>query len=146
MAGTWSKVVLLTATGSLLLTALGTSGCAAGSANALVGQWTTRLVGYNTAKSMTYYDQTVTFSKDGKVLLQTTLPGGSNGQKGTYQVVRTSDGQAVRIIWDSAPTTPLELGFRIQGNELLTTRRKGAMPKPPNMNIKNTDPIVYVRK
>jgi hypothetical protein len=147
MARTSSRLTLLVVTGSLLLTALGAAGCTAVSANAIVGRWTTRLAGYHTtAQSVTYYDQTVTFSKDGRVLLETTLPGGSDGQKGSYEVVRTSDGQTVRIIWDSAPKTPLELGIEIQGDKLLTTRRQGTMPKPPNLNIKDVDPVVYVRK
>jgi hypothetical protein len=147
MARTGWKRALLIVTGSLLFAALGTAGCAAVSSNAIVGRWTTRLVGYHTtARSVTYYDQTATFSKDGKVLLETTLPGGSDGQKGTYEVVRTSDGQTVRIIWDSAPKTPLELGIEIQGDKLLTTRRQGTMPKPPDLNIKDVDPVVYVRK
>jgi hypothetical protein len=130
-----------------LCAALAMAGCAAVSANALVGSWTTRLVGYNTSASgATEYDQTVTFSADGKVLLQTSLPGGSDGQKGSYEVVSASDGQTVRIVWDSAPTTPLELGFRIQDGKLYTTRRQGTMPKPPNMNVTNVDPVVYIRR
>jgi hypothetical protein len=147
MARTWSKLPLLIITGSLFFAALGTAGCTASSANAIVGRWTTRLVGYNTSASgVTNYEQTVTFSKDGKIVLQTTLPGGSDGQEGTYEVVRTSDGQTIRIIWNGAPTTPLELGFQIQGDKLLTTRRQGTMPKPPNMNVTNADPVVYVRR
>ena len=123
------------------------SGCSGSSADDLVGTWTTQLVGYNqSASGATKYEQKVTFSEDGRVLLETTLAGGSDGQQGSYEVGKDADGQFVRIAWDASPDTPLELGFSIQGDKLSTTRREGSMPKPPNMNVTEQDPVVYVRK
>jgi hypothetical protein len=138
---------LLVVVFGLLLVAATAAACTSRSEDKLVGKWVTTLTGYNNvAGSVTKYDQTVVFSKDGRVLLQTTLPGDTNGQKGAYEVVRSSGGQVIRITWDASPGTPLELEFEIQGDRLATTRRAGTMPKPEELNVQEVDPVVYVRQ
>lgn len=147
MARTSSRAVAHVVIVGLVLAAAVLSACTANTASALVGTWTTSLTGYHTtAKSITSYEQTVTFSDDGKVVLRTTLPGGDEASKGSYTVLLTNQGQTVHIVWDQASDTPLELGVKIEGDKLITTRRQGTMPTPPNMNVTKVDPIVYTRR
>jgi hypothetical protein len=134
---------------ALLLAALLsiTGGCGAAPEQNLVGTWTTQLTGYSTtAQSVTKYDQTVTFKSDGSVDFQTTLPGEAvNGQAGTYSVSRSQGALLLAITWMGVPT-PTELYIQVNGNKLLTSKSSTGLKSPPQLNVTNADPVLYIRK
>ena len=126
--------------------ALAAGGCAANLESQLIGSWETRLVGYNTtAQGVTNYNQTVTFTEDGAVTLDTTLPGAVNHVTGTYEVVGGGSKPTLSIKWDMPADQPTTLYFTIEDGKLLTSPSPGGLAKPPNLNVANADPVVYVR-
>ncbi len=121
-------------------------GCAANLESQLIGTWETRLVGYNTtAQGVTNYNQTVTFAENGTVTLDTTLPGAVNHVTGSYEVASGGAKPTLSIKWDMPADQPTTLYFNIEDGRLLTSPSPGGLAKPPNLNVANADPVVYVR-
>jgi len=139
-----ATVLALLATGALF--ALVASGCAASVESQLAGTWETQLVGYNaTAQSVTNYVQTVQFTEDGGVTLDTTLPGATNHVTGTYEIVETKEGPTLSIEWDMPVDQPTTLYFAFKERKLYTSPSPGGLAKPPNLNVTDADPVVYTQ-
>jgi len=129
----------------LLLVALVAGGCAAAPAKKITGTWRTQLTGYNTvAAGITRYDQTVTFTEAGIVVMDNTLPGDVNHVTGRYELTKLDGHPLIKIKWDAAVDKPSELYYQFQGANLLTSRAPGSLDVSRQLNVGNQEPIVYI--
>lgn len=131
----------------VLLGAVLAGGCTSSDEQRLVGSWRTELTGYNTvAGSVTKYEQKITFGEDGKFALQATLPAMVDVVTGTWELDKVEGSPVIRITWEGTSTVPSEFKYDLQGDHLLTSRLKGGMPKPEQLNVTEVDPVEYVRR
>ena len=131
---------------SIVVVALVAGGCASAPRNEVLGTWHTQLTGYNTvAAGVTRYDQTVTFSDAGTVVMDNTLPGEVNHVTGRYELTKLDGHPIIKITWDALVDQPSELYYRFQGAKLLTSRAPGSLDVSQELNVGNQEPIVYVK-
>ena len=137
------SLVLLVLLGAALV-----AGCASSSdEQRLVGSWRTELTGYNTvAGGVTKYEQKITFGEDGKFAMQATLPAMVDVVRGTWELDKIEGSPIIRITWEGTSTVPSEFKYDLQGDHLFTSRLKGGMPKPEQLNVTEVDPVEYVRR
>jgi hypothetical protein len=129
-----------------LVSALLSGGCAKKAEQDLVGTWRTKLTGYNNvAAGITQYDQTVTFSADGTMVMDNTLPGDVNHVTGRYEITKLDGKAAVTITWDVPVDKPSVLYYGFQGDKLLMSRAPESLDLSTQLNVGNQEPIVYLR-